>query len=173
MSNLKYAFHRGEGWNVVGLRGKALVAGGHRGGFCEKDLEAAPCLGRAPLFSKSEPISDVVLRLCESIFKTGKKLLRHTAAGRVKGVRNSLAGAKVSVEGGGEVLQAPEQKSPVACGEDHGEAGCPPAAHGVPRWSRVPRCSPWRRPRWSRWPCTDGGCRLWKTPAGADSGPDL
>ena len=58
---------------VVGLRGKVLVAGGHRGGFCEKDLEAAPCLGRAPLFSRSEPISDVVLRLCESIFKTGKK----------------------------------------------------------------------------------------------------
>jgi len=142
VSNLKYAFHRGEGWTVVGLRGKALVAGGHRGGFCEKDLEAAPCLGRAPLFSRSEPISDVVLRLCESIFKTGKKLLRHTAAGRVKGVRNSLAGAKVSVEGGGEVLQAPEQKSPAACGEDHGEAGCPPAAHGVPRWSRVPTLQP-------------------------------
>ena len=73
MSNLKYAFNRGEGWNVVGLRGKVLVAGGHRGGFCEKDLEAAPYLGRAPLFSRAEPISDVVLRLCESIFKTGKK----------------------------------------------------------------------------------------------------
>uniref|UniRef100_A0A8B9BUV3 Homeodomain interacting protein kinase 4 n=1 Tax=Anser brachyrhynchus TaxID=132585 RepID=A0A8B9BUV3_9AVES len=74
---------------------------------------------------------------------------------------------------GTTMLQLPEQKSPAACGEDHGEAGCPPAAHGVPRWSGVPRCSPWRRPRWSRWTCTDGGCGLWKTPAGADSGPDL
>ena len=62
-------------------------------------------------------------------------------------MRNSLAEAKVGEEGGGEVLQVPE---PAACGEDHGEAGCPPAAHGVPRWSRVPRCSPRRRPRWSR-----------------------
>jgi len=57
----------------VGLHGKVLVAGGHRGGFCEKDLEAAPCLGRAPLFSRAEPINNVVLHLCESIFKTGKK----------------------------------------------------------------------------------------------------
>ena len=127
----------------MGLHGKVLVAGGHRGGFCEKDLEAAPCLVRAPLLTRAEPISDVVLRLCESIFKTGKKnkqtnkqtkkMLHHTAAGRVRGARNSLAGTKVSEEGGGEVLQAPEQKSPAACGEDHGEAGCPPAAHGVPR----------------------------------------
>ena len=32
---------------------------------------------------------------------------------------------------GEEVLQAPEQRdSPAARGEDHGEAGCPPAAHG-------------------------------------------
>lgn len=61
-------------------------------------------------------------------------------------MRESLADAKVSEEGGGEVLQAPEQKSPAACGEAHGEAGCPPAARGVPRWSGVPRC----RARWSR-----------------------
>ena len=58
---------------VVGLCGKALVAGGHRGGFCEKNLEAAPCLVRAPLLTRAELISDVVLRLCESIFKTGEK----------------------------------------------------------------------------------------------------
>ena len=58
---------------VVGLHGKVLVAGDHRGGFCEKDLEAAPCLVRAPLLTRAEPISDVVLRLCESIFKTEKK----------------------------------------------------------------------------------------------------
>lgn len=40
--NLKYAFNRGQGWNAVGLCGKGLGAGGHRGGFCEKDLEEFP-----------------------------------------------------------------------------------------------------------------------------------
>ena len=64
--------------SVVGLCGKVLVAGGRGGGFCEKDLEAAPCLVRAPLVTRVEPISDVVLRLCESIFKTRKKTLCHT-----------------------------------------------------------------------------------------------
>ena len=58
---------------VVGLPGKVLVAGGHRDGFCEKDLEAAPCLVRAPLLTRAEPISYGVLHLCESIFKMGKK----------------------------------------------------------------------------------------------------
>lgn len=61
-------------------------------------------------------------------------------------MRNSFADAKVSGEGRGEVLQVPEQKSPWACGEEHGEAGCPPAAHGVPRGRGDPRC----RARWSR-----------------------
>ena len=90
----------------VGSRGKGLVAGGQRGGCCEQGLGAAPWLGRAPLFRGAEPLSDVVLRLCESRFKTGKKPLRHTAAARVRGARKSLAGAKGSEEGGGEVLQA-------------------------------------------------------------------
>ena len=94
--------------------------------------------------------------LCESIFKTGKKTLRHTAAGRVKGVRNSLAGAKVSEEGGGEVLQAPEQKSPAACGEDHGadlHAAAPPWVEEPPveqvdvAWRRL---RPMESPRRSR-----------------------
>jgi len=36
-----------------------------------------------------------------------------------------------------EVLQAPEQRfSAAACDEDQGQPGCPPAAHGGPRWSR-------------------------------------
>ena len=155
---------------VVDLCGKILVAGGHRGVFCEKNLEAVPCLVRAPLLTRAEPISDVVLHLCENIYKSGeKKTLCHTAAGGERGVGNSLAGTKVGEEGGGEVLQELEQKSPVTCGEAHGEAGCPPAAHGVPWGSRVPHCSPWRRPRWIRLTCTDRGCGLWKTPAGADS----
>lgn len=46
-------------------------------------------------------------------------------------MRNSFADTKVSGEGRGEVLQVPEQKSLWACGEEHGEAGCPP-------------CCPWR-----------------------------
>ena len=109
----------------MGLCGKVLVAGGHRCGFCEKDLEAAPCLARAQLLARAETIRNVALHLCESRFKTGKKKMPcHTAAGRVRGVRNSLAGAKVSKEGGGEVLQALEQKSPAACGEDHSGVGC-------------------------------------------------
>ena len=32
--------------------------------------------------------------------------------------------------------------SPSACGEDQGEAGCPPAAHGGPWWSRYPPAAP-------------------------------
>jgi len=36
-----------------------------------------------------------------------------------------------------EVLQTPEQRFyPAAHNEDHGEAGCPPAVHGGPWWSR-------------------------------------
>jgi len=30
------------------------------------------------------------------------------------------------------------ESSLAACDEDQGEAGCPPAAHGGPRWSRDP-----------------------------------
>jgi len=30
------------------------------------------------------------------------------------------------------------KRFPCSPGEDHGEAGCPPAAHGGPRWSRSP-----------------------------------
>jgi len=57
----------------MGLRGKVLVLGGHRRGFCEKDLEAAPCLARAPLLTRAEQVSDVVLRLCQSRFRKKKK----------------------------------------------------------------------------------------------------
>ena len=35
-----------------------------------------------------------------------------------------------SVKEGEKVLQAPEQRFPAAHSEDHGEAGCAPAAHG-------------------------------------------
>jgi len=61
---------------------------------------------------------------------------------------------------------------PAAPGEDHGEAGCPTAAHGGPQWSRSP-------------PAARGGphagasvspkeaVTLWNTHAGAGSWQDL
>ena len=49
---------------LVGLCGKVLVAGGHRGGFCKKNLEAAPCQIRALLLTRAEPITYVV---CTSV----------------------------------------------------------------------------------------------------------
>jgi len=57
--------------------------------------------------------------------------------------------------------------SPAARDEDHGEAGCPSAAHGGPQWSRCP-------------PAACGGppqpkevVTLWKAHAGAGSWKDL
>jgi len=48
---------------------------------------------------------------------------------------------------GEEVLQGLEQRffSPAAR-EDHGEAGCPPAAHGGPTVEQISTCSPWKTP---------------------------
>ena len=37
---------------ALGLRGKVLVVGGYRGGFCEKPVEASPMSDRA---SASQP----------------------------------------------------------------------------------------------------------------------
>ena len=47
-----------------------------------------------------------------------------------KSVRNSPANTKVREEGGGGSAPGAgaERDSPAARGEDHGEAGCPPAA---------------------------------------------
>jgi len=49
--------------------------------------------------------------------------------------------------------------SPAACGEDHGEADCAPAAHGGPRWSR--------------WMCLKEAVTPWGAHAGAGSCQDL
>lgn len=38
------------------------------------------------------------------------------------------------------------RNSPAAHGEDHGGAGCSPAAHRGPQWSRSSRCSVWKTP---------------------------
>ena len=56
---------------------------------------------------------------------------------------------------------------PAAFGEDHGEVGCPTAAHGGPWRSRYPPCSLWRTPCWSRWMHLEGSCSLWKVHTGA------
>jgi len=46
-----------------------------------------------------------------------------------------------------EMLLAPEQRPSLAArDEDHGEAGCSPAAHGSPRWSRHPPVARGRDP---------------------------
>lgn len=52
--------------------------------------------------------------------------------------------------------------SPAAHGDVHGDAGCPPAAHGVLYQSVSPRCSPWRSPCSSRWMYPEGSCSPWR-----------
>ncbi|GAB0182455.1 hypothetical protein GRJ2_000710800 [Grus japonensis] len=66
-----------------------------------------------------------------------KKLCRHQGQCRRRGRRCSRRRSR---------------DPPAAHGEGHGEAGCPPAAHGGRmRGCRDSTCSPWRTPRWSRW----------------------
>jgi len=52
--------------------------------------------------------------------------------------RNNSAYTKVSEEGGGRRCSRCQSResSLTARHEDHGEAGCPSAVHGGPRWSR-------------------------------------
>ena len=66
-----------------------------------------------------------------------KKLCRHQGQCRRRGRRSSRQRSR---------------DPPAARGEDHGEAGCPPAAHGGRmRGCRDSTCSPWRTPCRSRW----------------------
>jgi len=62
--------------------------------------------------------------------------------------RNNSADTKVSEEGGGRrcLRHRSREFSFAACAEDHGEAGCPPAVHGGPRWSRYPPLAHGRDP---------------------------
>ena len=75
-------------------------------------------------------------------------------------MRNSLAGTYMSEEGGRQVLRVPEQKSPAACEEAPGGAGCPPAAHG----SHTEQISTLQPPRGGA-PAGAGGCGLEEAPA--------
>ena len=50
-------------------------------------------------------------------------------------------------KGGEEVPEMSEQRAfPATRDEDHGEAGCPPAAYGGPQWSRSPPVARGRDP---------------------------
>jgi len=70
---------------------------------------------------------------------------------------------------GEEVLQVPDQKcSPPARDEDHGEAGCAPAAHGGPQWSRSPLTAP-AGPHAGAGGCPQEAVTLWGHHAGAGS----
>jgi len=60
--------------------------------------------------------------------------------------KNNSADTKVSEEGGGGgVRDAGVEFSFATRDGDHGEAGCPPAAHGGP-WSRSPPVARGREP---------------------------
>jgi len=63
--------------------------------------------------------------------------------------RNNSADAKVIEEGGGRRCSRRwrRKSSLAAYGEDHGEAGCLPAVHVGPRWSRYPPAPCGRDPR--------------------------
>ena len=146
---------------LVGLCCKVLVAGGHRGGFCKKNLEAAPCQIRALLLTRAEPIIYVVCTSVRAYLRKWEKNNKKGCfTGRERGVRNSLAGTYMSEEGGGQVLLVPEQKSPAACEEAPGGAGCPPAAHG----SHTEQISTLQPPRGGA-PAAAGGCGLEEAPA--------
>ena len=61
-------------------------------------------------------------------------------------MRETTADTKVSEEGEESAQDAGEEIPLAAHGEDHGEAGCPPAAHGGPWWSRYPPAAHGRDP---------------------------
>jgi len=62
--------------------------------------------------------------------------------------RNNSADTKVSEQGEGKrcLRHWSRGSSLAARDEDHGEAGCPPAAHGSPWWSRYPPVAHGRDP---------------------------
>jgi len=82
-----------------------------------------------------------------------------------------LRSVKKEVEETLQVLN--EEVLPAAHGEDHGGAGCPPAARGGPCRSRFPHGSWWRTPPWSRWIRPEGRCNLWRGHAVAGSWQEL
>ena len=80
------------------------------------------------LLAKAKPISNSGSASVITYLRRGKEVTVQRQLQPERGVRlcerNNSADTKVSEEGGG------------GDAEDHGEAGCPPAAHGGPWWSR-------------------------------------
>ena len=72
----------------------------------------------------------------------------------------------------GFLAQVLSDTHPAARGEDHGEAGCPPAAHGRPRWSRYPPAAR-GGPHAGAGGCPEDAVTPWEARAGAGSWQDL
>ena len=70
------------------------------------------------------------------------------------------------------MLQVPEQRFTCSPWEDHGEAGCPPAAHGGPWWSRSPPAAR-EGPHTGAGGCLKEAVTPWEAHAGAGSWQDL
>jgi len=62
--------------------------------------------------------------------------------------------------------------SPADCGKDHGEAGCPTAAHRGPQWRRYPRAAH-GRPHTRAGRCPKEAVTPWRAHAGVGSCQDL
>jgi len=102
--------------------------------------------------AKAKPISDSGSASGITYLRKGKKKnLQGNSSGK-RGVRlcerNNSADTKVSAEGGGRRCSRrwSREFSPAARDENHGEAGCTPAAHEGPQWSRYPPVARGRDP---------------------------
>ena len=87
--------------------------------------------------------------------------------------RKNSADTKVSEKGGGmRCLKYQSRDSFLAAhAEDHGKAGCFPAVHGGPRWSRHPPVAHGRDAGAGR--CPKEAVTLWEARVGASSCQDL
>jgi len=129
-----------QGFGSGGATGVASVKS------CQKlppsPTELVPAGSKTDLpLAKAKPISDCGSASGITYLKR-KKTPCLTAFAAERGVRicgrNNSADTKVSGEGGGGGSPGAGDFSPAACDEDLGEAGCPPAAHRAPQWSRYP-----------------------------------
>jgi len=160
---------------VTGLHGKVLVAGAIGMIFVRSCEKLPPCLIKPVpagsntdlLLAKAKPIHNSGRASVITYLRGGKKLqwkqqsrersetmwdkqlCRHQGQWRRRGRRCSRCLSR--------------QFSLAACGEDHGEAGCPPAAHGGPRCSRYPPVAHGRDPTPEQ---VDAWSKLW--PRGRD-----
>jgi len=154
-SNLYHSVLHG----VMGLRGKALVAGGAIGvasvRSCEKLppslIKPVPANSKTdPLLPKTKPISNSGSDSVITYLRKGrkKKLCGETAVRVRQCERNNSAYTKVGEEGEGRRCPKCRSREPSLAthDEDHGEAGCSPAVHGGPQWSRSPPIARGRHP---------------------------